>query len=148
VRVAVDTNVLVYAEGLDDAGKHTISARTLRKLADDETLIPVQVLGELFNVLLRRGYTRIQAAKVIRGWRQICRSIETGAELLDRALELSVRHRLQIWDAVILDAAAEGNCAVLLSEDFQNGFVWRGVTVCDPFVAKPHPLIADLVRGR
>ena len=132
---------------MDDAGKHAISARTLRRLGGEDTLIPVQVLGELFNVLVKRGYSRIQAAKVVGGWRQICTTIETGVELLARAVELAVRHRLQIWDAVVLDAAAEGNCTILLSEDFQNGFVWRGVTVCNPFLAKPHPLIAELVRA-
>lgn len=146
MRVAVDTNVLVYAEGMGDAAKHGISARALRRLRDDETLIPVQVLGELFNVLVKRGYTRMQAGKVIDGWRRICPTIETSVELLGRAVELAVRHRLQIWDAIVLDAAAEGNCTVLLSEDFQNGFVWRGLTVCNPFLPKPHPLIAGLVH--
>jgi predicted nucleic acid-binding protein len=146
VRIAVDTNVLVYAEGMGDAAKHGISATALRRLRDDETLIPVQVLGELFNVLVKRGYTRTQAGKVIEGWRRICPTIETSVELLGRAAELAIRHRLQIWDAIVLDAAAEGHCAVLLSEDFQNGFVWRGLTVCNPFLAKPHPLIADLVQ--
>lgn len=146
MRVAVDTNVLVYAEGMDDAARHVISARTLRKLGSEDAIIPVQVLGELFNVLVKRGYTRLQAAKVIQGWRRICMTVETGAELLARAMELTVRHRFQIWDAIVLDAAAEANCTVLLSEDFQNGFVWRGVTVCNPFLANPHPLIADLLR--
>jgi predicted nucleic acid-binding protein len=62
------------------------------------------------------------------------------------ALEIATVHRLQIFDAIILAAAAETDCRMLLSEDMQDGFVWRGVTVVNPFAAVPHPLLADLLR--
>ena len=38
--------------------------------------------------------------------------------------------------------AADAGCRLLLSEDLQDGFTWRGVTVVDPFADKPHPLLA------
>ncbi|KAA2237899.1 PIN domain-containing protein [Salinarimonas soli] len=66
----------------------------------------------------------------------------------DDAMHLAGSHGLQIWDAVILATAAGAGCALLLSEDMQDGFVWRGVTIANPFAATVHPLLADRLKGR
>lgn len=63
------------------------------------------------------------------------------------ALDLVASRGLQVWDAVILAAAAEANCGVLLSEYTQHGFTWGGVTVVNPFAAEPHPLLARIGAG-
>jgi hypothetical protein len=38
-----------------------------------------------------------------------------------------------------------GGFRLLLSEDLQDGFTWRGVTVTNPFAAALHPLLAALL---
>lgn len=53
----------------------------------------------------------------------------------DEAMEVATAHRLAFWDAVMLAAAAQANCRILLSEGLQDGFTWRGVTVRNPFAA-------------
>lgn len=45
---------------------------------------------------------------------------------------------------MILSAAAEAGCRLLLSEDMQSGFTWAGTTIVDPFAAETHPLLATL----
>jgi predicted nucleic acid-binding protein len=45
----------------------------------------------------------------------------------------------------MLAVAAEGSCRLLLSEDLQDGFSWRGVTVANPFAAVRHPLLAAML---
>jgi predicted nucleic acid-binding protein len=35
----------------------------------------------------------------------------------------------------MLAVAAQAGCRVLLSEDMQHGFTWRGATIRDPFSA-------------
>jgi predicted nucleic acid-binding protein len=61
------------------------------------------------------------------------------------AADLATDHQLSIWDAVILSAAAEGGCRLLLSEDMQEGFIWKGVTVTNPFAPKKHDLLIALL---
>jgi len=51
-----------------------------------------------------------------------------------------------MWDALILAVAAENHCRLLLSEDFNAGFTWRGVTMVNPFEAQPHPLLAQVLK--
>ena len=61
------------------------------------------------------------------------------------AMDLTVDHKISLWDALIMSVAAENKCRLLISEDFQNGFTWRGVTVVNPFdtKAKPYKLLAS-----
>jgi predicted nucleic acid-binding protein len=61
------------------------------------------------------------------------------------AADLATDHRLGIWDAVILSAAAQAGCRLLLSDDLQEGFTWAGVTVVNPFAAPRHALLQSLV---
>jgi len=73
--------------------------------------------------------------------------IETSSSVILTATELSVRHQLGWWDAVILSAAADAGCRLLLSEDLQEGFTWGGVTVTNPFAATRHPLLDAVSRS-
>lgn len=70
MRVALDTNILAYAENVNGVGKRDIALRLVRQLPQEAVVIPVQVLGELFNVLIRKaGRSRADARAAILGWR-------------------------------------------------------------------------------
>jgi predicted nucleic acid-binding protein len=43
---------------------------------------------------------------------------------------------------MILAAASEARCRLLLSEDMRDGLAWRGVTITNPLTDSPHPLLA------
>ncbi len=62
-------------------------------------------------------------------------------------MDLSAEHRLSFWDALIFSVAAEAGCRLLLTEDLQDGFTWRGVTAVNPFAEKRHPLLATALAG-
>lgn len=49
---------------------------------------------------------------------------------------------LSFWDALILSMVAENQCRLLLSENLQHGFTWRGVTVVNPYQQPLHPLLS------
>ena len=72
--------------------------------------------------------------------------IDTSSSVLLAAMALAKDHQLGIWDAVMLSAAADAACRLLLSEDLQEGFTWRGVTVTNPFVSPRHPLLEALLQ--
>jgi predicted nucleic acid-binding protein len=118
----------------------------LETLPPESTLIPVQVLGELFTALVRKGRRPPTTARAaVLRWGDGFPLIETSSEILASAADLAIAHQLSFWDSVILSAAAEGRCRLLLSEDMQDGFTWRGVTVANPFSSSRHPLLAAIV---
>jgi predicted nucleic acid-binding protein len=148
VRVALDTNILAYAEGVNGEDMQRAALDLIRRLPPTAVTIPVQVLGELFNVLVRKGGgPRDKARAAILDWRDSFPLIETSAAIVFAAADLAADHRLGIWDSVILSAAAQAGCRLLLSEDLQDGFTWNGVTVTDPFSASRHPLLEALIAG-
>lgn len=152
--VALDTNILVYAEGVeraaDDAAKILQSRRLMRRFADARarTVVAAQTLAELHNVLVRRRrLSPSDASMAVRGWIERADVVATSVATLDAALDLTSAHGLPIFDAVILAAAAEGRCDLLLSEDFQDGFAWRGVVVTNPFGPAPDRRLARILAG-
>ena len=51
MRVALDTNVLAYAEGLGDERRFGAAVQLIEQLTTDQVVLPAQVLGELSGVL-------------------------------------------------------------------------------------------------
>jgi predicted nucleic acid-binding protein len=148
VRVALDTNILAYAEGVNGPVGKKAALDVLDRLPQNAVVLPVQVLGELFQVLVRKaGRPAAEARSAILGWRNAFALIETSPSTLMAAADLAV-NRFGIWDAVILCAAAEADCQLLLSEDMQDGFVWKGVTVANPFLKKRNPILDALLSSQ
>ena len=63
MRVALDTNILAYAEGIDDDRMQAIAMALVLKLPIGSAVLPIQTLGELFNVLVRKGGRSRDAAR-------------------------------------------------------------------------------------
>lgn len=149
MRVALDTNVLAYAEGVNGADLKRKALEIIEKLPEDAVRLPVQTLGELFNVLVRKaGRAPTKARQAILGWQDAFPLVETSAEVMISAVDLATDHQLSIWDAVVLSAAAEAGCRLLLSEDLQESFTWKGVTVTNPFSTPKHELLAALLAAK
>lgn len=147
MRVALDTNVLAYAEGINGATRKADALGLIQRLPGNAVALPVQALGELFQLLLRKANrSAAQARDAILGWRDAFPLIETSEDVIVGAAELLATHRLGIWDAVILASAAQGRCRLLLTEDLQEGFTWNGVTVTNPFTKSPHQLLREFLR--
>ena len=146
MRVAIDTDVLASAEGIDVDDRRDAAIALTDRLAQLTVFIPVQVLGELFRVLVRKGgHSSEQARERVLGWSDAFAQIETSQAVLLGAIDLAQAHRLSIWDAMIVSAAAKADCRLLLSEAMQDGFTWNGVTIADPFSETPHPLLAAML---
>ncbi|MBI4966579.1 MAG: PIN domain-containing protein [Rhodospirillales bacterium] len=146
MRIALDTNILAYAEGVNDAGRQGQALRVLSALPVGSLVVPVQVLGELHRVLTGKMNRTASAARTaVMSWRDATELRPTTETALLSAFDLATDHRLSIWDALILSVVAEAECRYLLSEEFQNGFTVRGVTVLDPFRAPIDPRLAALL---
>ena len=133
-RVALDTNVLAYAEGVNGDDRKNSALNILRSFSEFEIVLPVQALGELFAVLTRKAkWPAAQARSAVLAWADSYAVADTTPEVLMEAMEIVITHKLSFWDSIMLATAAQAGCRTLMSEDMHNGFTWRGVTVHDPF---------------
>jgi predicted nucleic acid-binding protein len=142
----LDTYVLAYAEGANGAAMRDKALKLIQQLPLENIVLPSQTLGELFNVLVRKAGRRpARARESVLSWRDAYTVVGTSEAVMVNAMDLASDHGLTIWDSVVLAASAEAECRLLLSEDLQNGFTWRGVTVTNPFAATLHPILAALL---
>jgi predicted nucleic acid-binding protein len=142
LRFAVDTNLLVYAEGEGDEPRCHQARALLARLPPSELLLPVQVLGELYNVLTRRfRRTADQARSAVLEWASLYTVRDSTWANMGAAMQLNSAHQIPIWDALILSVASEHRCRVLMSEDLQHGFTWGGVTIVNPLADPANPLL-------
>jgi predicted nucleic acid-binding protein len=148
VKLALDTNILAHAEGVNGASMKGVALGLLEKLPVATVVLPVQTLGELFNLLVRKAkWPPATARSAMLNWQDTFPLIDTSAEVMLGATDLATDHQFVIWDAVVLSAAAEAGCRLLLSEDLHEGFTWRGVTITNPFAARKHEILARLLES-
>lgn len=147
MRVALDTHVLAYAEGVGDELRCSMAVQLIEQLPGNEVVLPAQTLGELSRVLTAKAKRSAeQTREAVLSWADSFEVADSTWFAFQSALDLTVAHQLPIWDALVLAVAAESRCRLLLSEDFHNGFTWRGVTVANPFVEPRSPLLSALLR--
>jgi predicted nucleic acid-binding protein len=58
MRIALDTNVVACAEGANGAIMRDKALKLIQRLPPGAVVLPVQTLGELFNVLVRSARRR------------------------------------------------------------------------------------------
>jgi predicted nucleic acid-binding protein len=146
-RIAFDTNIMAYAEGLGDAKRCKAARELVARLPGHRVVIPTQTLGELHRVLVAKaGRSAIDAKSAVLGWADAYGAADSTFDAMRAALDLAADHQMPIWDALILSVAAGQQCRLLLSEDFQHGFTWSGVTVVNPFQTPRHVLLAAALK--
>lgn len=153
-RVALDTNILVYAEALersaDDRPKIAVSRHLIKVLlaTSRRPVVSVQVLAELHRVLVRKGRLPPgEATGRVARVRAAAEVVPPTLSIFDAALELVADHSLAIFDAMIVSAAAEARCDLLVSEDLHAGFAWRGVIVANPFKPTHDRRLSQILAG-
>ncbi len=134
VRNFFDTNVLVYA---DDKSAPAKQKRAVELVAEHRRsgtgVLSLQVLQEYFVTVTRKLAVDAQTAR---------RKVELLAEFdvvtpevtdILAAIDLHRLHNFSFWDALVLRAAKQAGCRVLLSEDLQHAREIDGVRIVNPF---------------
>ena len=147
MQVALDTNILAYAEGVGDTVRCTSAVQLIEQLPSEFVLLPAQTLGELFRVLTGKAKRSAERSReAIMTWADTFEIADSSWTAFQAGIDLVVDHQLQIWDALIMAVAAENHCRLLISEDMQNGFTWRGITVVNPFSRPSSPLLENILQ--
>jgi predicted nucleic acid-binding protein len=138
VRCFFDTNILVYSEDRTETSKRFLAQALIEDaIANDEFIVSTQVLLEFYATVLRRKLMRPESAlELVRLWSEH-HVVANTADFMVRAFELQQAHGVSVWDALIVQAAIESRCDVLLSEDLQNGMRFGALLVSNPFLEPP-----------
>lgn len=131
-----DTNILVYAYSLSAVQKRARAMELVNRLWDSRSgVLSVQVLQELFVTLTRKSSPPFSPADArslvsdLSTWRVV----EPNRFDVLRAIDISIRWSLSLWDAMLLAAAHKAGASLLWSEGMKGGQVYDGVLVRNPF---------------
>ena len=134
-RTFFDTNIIIYA---DDRAASAKLRRALDLVAAHRRagtgVVSLQVLQEYFVTVTRKLGIDPQIAR--RKVELLSEFDVATIEVSDvlAAIDLHRLHSLSFWDALILRAAKQTGCSIVLSEDMQNGREIDGVRITNPFL--------------
>jgi predicted nucleic acid-binding protein len=136
VRFFFDTNILVYSRDPSERTKLDAARAVIEEaIASDAFVVSTQVLVEFYATVVRRRLLGpAQALELVGLWSEHDTVPQT-SELVMRGLQLHQAHSLSMWDGLIVQAAIDARCDVLLSEDLQHGRRFGDVEVANPFLA-------------
>ena len=128
-RVFLDTNVVVYLLAEDPA-----KAERAESLLAARPCISTQVVNEFINVCTKKlGFSRAAAHENARALMAQCDIAPLTAATVEHAMRLGERHGISHWDALIVAAARLAGCAVLMTDDMQDGLQLDGLRLKNPF---------------
>ena len=132
----VDTKILVYAEDRDAKTKHELARDLVVKLWDERSgVLSVQVLQEFYVNVTRKLKKPLSSAKALEVVEEYLTwtVVENTGKLLTTAVELQQKTQLSFWDAMVVQAAIDGGCDTLYSEDLNAGQRFGALVVVNPF---------------
>jgi len=116
VKTFIDTNVLIY--WVDDSAR----ADRVEQLLAQQSVISVQVLNEFANVLRKKRAMPVADIQTLSNTLiEVCEVHDVRVRTHQMALALMNRYNFSLYDANIVAAAGLSGCAVLYSEDMQDG---------------------------
>jgi predicted nucleic acid-binding protein len=142
--IALDTNILVYAASPHDiSGRHRITVGLLARLGLNGAILPLPVVGELFNARRKKQFADLVFLKgLVEIWTAAFDCPGANRDDYLKAAQISEQSKLQYFDALIIAVAARAGAKILLSEDMQDGTNVDGLRVVNPFVVGNDGLIA------
>jgi predicted nucleic acid-binding protein len=137
-RTFFDTNVLVYLFDADSPDKQNRARQVFgEQTRSGDIVLSAQVLQELYVTITRKLTRPLPAEQALSVLVQLSTLplITVDGALILRAVELHQQAGVSFWDALIVQAALEGGCRTLLSEDMQHGRRFGDLTIRNPFVS-------------
>jgi predicted nucleic acid-binding protein len=131
----LDTNILVYVAS-GKKGEEEKRARAADLVGSTHFGISTQVLQELYTALVRKIEFPLTPARA-KQWideldRQPCAVVDKS--LINVAVDISSRYRINYWDGAILAAAERLGTEIIYTEDLNHGQSYGPVRVINPFV--------------
>ena len=129
-RTFIDSNILLYLYTENDKRKKVVMS-----MFKPENIISTQVVNENVNVCLKKlNLSKEDAFAHGKNLLDTFNIVELHSSTITMAFIVSIKYGFTYWDSLIVSAALENNCEVLLTEDMQDGQLVEGrLKIKNPF---------------
>ena len=132
-----DTNVLVYAQDDSNPEKRAIAIDLITHALEvnHDGCISTQVLQEFCNTLCKKTKrTKEEIDTMLDGFRELL-ATDVTIDLVRHALLVKEEYGIQYYDALVVAAAEKLGCHEIVSENLNDGQLYRGMRAINPFKA-------------
>jgi len=130
-----DTNLLVYAYDRSAGAKHRVALELVRNIRIRALLSSARKccrnLRYVFGAKWFVHWTQ-RKSKIVTELQEWEVFVNNGESVL-RALEIEQQYQISFWDGLIINAAHSSGAEILYTEDLNDGQVFGGVWVVNPF---------------
>lgn len=129
----LDTNILIYAHTDLDLQKQQAAQKVI---ASENTCLSTQVLQETANVLFKKFQFDWPNIHIVLKEMIDYNDLHiNSSSTISEACRIAERYGFSFYDSLIIAAALESECVVLLSEDMQHSIVIDGkLSIRNPFL--------------
>ncbi|MBN1960673.1 MAG: PIN domain-containing protein [Deltaproteobacteria bacterium] len=146
-RVLLDTNILVYAYDRSETAKQLCVIKLLQELTQrHEIVLSAQIMGEFFTVVTRKLIAKLtteEACMLMQNFSQAWLILPINDVVTTQAARIVIDHSIAYWDAQLLAVAQQNKVKFILSEDLQDGRLFKDVKIINPL--SDHFTIEQLV---
>jgi len=128
----LDSNVLVYLYSEDEPEKQDIVNNIVDKY---ECIISTQTLNEFCNVCIKKlKKTVLEIKESLNEIKGSCRLEIVDNLIIEQALLLHQKYFYSYFDSLMLSSSLKYDCAIIYSEDMQNGqIIENTLRIVNPF---------------
>jgi len=139
-KVFLDTNIFIYSIDTSPAQyeKADIARQIVRQHIRNGTgVISIQVLQEFYQVSTRKIEVSLSTEDALEYLHHIAvlETVHPDFTMLVAGVHLHKRLKISFWDALSVQAAMGAGCALLLTEDLQDGLQVDDLIIKNPFVS-------------
>ncbi|MDT8438559.1 MAG: PIN domain-containing protein [Wenzhouxiangellaceae bacterium] len=138
--VFVDTNVLVYARDASEPEKQPRAQAWMDWLWSQQSgRISTQVFQEYYQIVTRKLQPGLKPGAARADVRDLgaWKPIPIDGPLIEKAWTIEDRYRYSWWDSLILAAACQAGCDILLTENLAGGQQIENIRIVNPFDVSP-----------
>lgn len=133
----IDTNIFIYAHDESDPRKTKIARDLIIDLTGSKKgCISTQVIHEFCNAAIKKSQIPLKPADlrlIIKDIMSPLLAHHPDSAFYIRTLEIYQKYSLSFYDAAIVQAALDLNCAIIYSEDLQHEAKIGKLKILNPF---------------
>lgn len=131
----LDTNIFVYAATDQDPRKQQIARELIAHALDvnGDGCTSMQALQEFTCVMVRKCPEK--RAEIEKWYPAIYQLVagEVTSDMIRNAIWIQYEYKIQYYDALMIAAAEKFGCHEILTEDLNDGQIYRGMMAINPF---------------
>ncbi|MEM6526018.1 MAG: PIN domain-containing protein [Bacteroidota bacterium] len=129
----IDTNILLYLFSDTESDKRNKVKSYLKSISPQNTVTwSTQVIQEFYQVMTSKfGKDPQKVKSAIKQFSAFELNVNN-LETIEHAIDIQTLHLLSFWDSLVISAAFQSNCTILLTKDLNHGQKINNVLIHNP----------------